>query len=177
MLGTLATRAIFREPFRDEPPRDASGSTILRYGRGIWMLGIVAGVVIPGGLALMQLVAPTRRPDQLPWLIACIVMFALLGSLVLVPAAQFSARVGPKGIESRPRFGRGRSLAWERIATVRFSAWRGALVFESADGVRVRLPIMAVGLPLLLDEMQNHLPASLYEEAVQRGLGQLVHAG
>jgi hypothetical protein len=172
-LGAIVTRSIFSETFRRLPGSDGAGSVVLRAGRGVWALGIVCGILVPLGLGWVAVFHPPILPGQMQPLIGLLVGFGLLGLSLLAAAARVWARVTPRGIEAQHFFGSVQQLAWDQMMSVRYSALRGALIFDGRQGEQVRVSIMAVGLPVLMEQMRAHLPQGLYEEALSRGLAQL----
>jgi hypothetical protein len=176
VLTGIALRALFGETMRRAPAIDDDGTLRLRYGRGVWAVGVIAGVLIPLALLAVAVFAPPTKPGEMAPLVGLIVGFALLGAPVLLMAARTWARVSSWGIEARPTFGAATRVAWSDIVTVEYSGLRGALLFRAATGTTVSVPIMAVGLPLLLSEMRHHLRPDSYETAVERGLRQLGRA-
>jgi hypothetical protein len=171
-LTGVALRALFGETLRRAPRIDDDGTLLLRYGRGIWAVGVIGGVAIPLALAGVALLAPPKRPGDMMAIVGMIVGFALLGAPVLLMAARAWARVSSWGIEGQPVFGAATRVAWGEITAVEYSGLRGALLFRDRTGAAVPVPIMAVGLPVLLSEMERRLRRETYAAAVEKGMRQ-----
>jgi hypothetical protein len=172
-LTSLALRALFAESFRRTPPADASGAVLLRYGVGMKAVGVVTGVLIPLALLGVALFAPPTQPGEMAPLLGLIAGFALLGVPIVVITFRGWARVSTDGIESHSPLGTRSRVSWSDVRTVEYSGLRGALVFRDGRGTVVPVSMMAVGLPALLGQMEDHLPRGMYEPAVKKGLQSL----
>ena len=169
-----ANRAVIGETFRKSADVGAAGAFELRLGRGAWIMGVVCGVVIPLALGWVALYRPPRSEGQMTPLLLLIFGFATLGWIILAAAAREWARVSLDGIEGRPMVGRTQQVRWEDITSVRFSSLRGNLTFYGRNGELVQVPIMAIGLPQLVEEMDARLNPAVYENALRRALGQIL---
>ena len=174
VVVAFVMRAVFGEVLRRRPSTDETGGTLLRVGWGARIPALFFAVGTPVGFGLLWLSfppGPKRDMNLLGW--ASLAVMTAIGWLALVSCIRVWARISEDGIEAQSTFGAAQRVAWSDIREVGYSTLRGALVFHGASGECVRVPIMLVGLPALLEQLERRLPREMYEAAVSKGLQQL----
>ena len=135
-----------------------SGTRVARYPKAARALALFLALIPFGlGFILLQL-----RPDQLrTGIIACSAM--TVGILLLV--LEFTcarASWSESGLTYRSPWQKSRTINWEDIVEVGFSAWLSWVVIRSRSGAVVRLPTLLGGLSELLETLkQRGAPALL----------------
>ena len=141
---------------------------VLSHGKLIWSLGILLGIVIPLGLAVIGLFAEARDPRDPYYFLALVALFGGLGVLLLLEAWRHRVVISSSGIEHHTIWGNTKQFAWIQVASVDYSSQNGNFVLRSYSGEKIRVHTYLQGIPSFLQAMSDYLPPHMYHEALRK---------
>lgn len=156
---------LFREAWK--PARqNEDGTFVLRYGRGILILGVVCGVLAPGAILALALGGSVKSRSDLFIVLGLLAFFAILGWWFILEARGTRIAVTAEGVEARSPWGKPKRLEWHEVREVKYAQTSGYLVLSGGAGVRIRISAMMTGLPTFVASMKDHLAPDLYRLAL-----------
>jgi len=145
-----------------------NGSLVLSHGKLIWTLGILFGIVIPLGLAVIGLFAEARDPRDPYYFLALVALFGGIGVLLLLETSRHRVVISSFGIEHPTIWGNTKQFAWNQVTSVDYSSQSGNFVLHSHSGEKIRVNTYLQGIPSFFQYMSDHLPPPMYSEALRK---------
>jgi len=169
-LGFLASSLLLswllHDSVRPAAQAPGDGQLVLRYGRGVWAVGIVTGVLIPAFLVFLALKAGVKTPNDKAIFSSIMGVCLVFGTWFLLEAAATRVILNDTGLTLTTAWRRSRTLAWTDVTEVKFSSGNGWLVLRGRNTV-VRVSIMLVGFISAVEAVEAHLSVGLRRKALE----------
>ncbi len=162
MAGCLIALALMlKAAAHHGQPTGGDRVLVLRHNSLFRWLALLAALVLPVGLtALLRFYPPTR--PEVPYLVAAYIVLGLVTLPLVWESSRYYLRVTPTGLECRSPWRGVRTLAWDDVESVVWSAVNAWFEFVGRDGDRIRVHAFVTGLNDLLQAAEAEvLPMAL----------------
>lgn len=135
----------------------------LRYGRGYWLIAIIA-LSISVSMAFLPLVVPLKSKEYLSVAINLI----LVPGLLLLWETRFELIATRHGLACHSPYKQDRFLSWPMIAKIAYEPKRMWFCVQAKDGWIFHIPVLVNGIPEFLDQCEKHLPMDTIQDTRKR---------
>lgn len=143
------------------------GDTLLRYSV---FLRVVAWVLALVPLTLLVWIMGTFRfqsPERAALVAGGLLSLSVLSGLLLLEAARVRIVLSKEGITSESPWRRVRTIPWNQVVDVSFSALNRWFIVRSVQGEVIRVSVFLNQLDEFIAKVKQHLPAERYTLATR----------
>ena len=131
---------------------------VLRYGRALRLFALTVALAIPTLLAILMLRTPWVDPQRLLLAGGTLTVLSLLGGALLLEVERVVITVTDDGLIGDSPWRRRRELRWPEIERITYSGVNRWYAVVGRDGRTIRASAFLVGLPTLLQALQERVP-------------------